>query len=339
MAQNMIDELFSGQYDELHFNLGSPVKGRRLGEWKNITDRPLMPSDWGSLTKKLLSTNEQIELENLGYTKNLFDAKGISFVEGRFFQSQNSMSAHLKRMPYQVENTSLPEVLFEVIQRRRGLSLLSGVAGSGTTLLIHQILAELDKKESIPVSVFSPRAFPVFPEKNLSISYVQASTLKDLHKEIALSSEIIIFDYNDLSHLSFAVELADAGKGVVFTAHSSHLQSLLMNLYSFSSTQGEFYAYRLMAQMQYLFHHQFLRTTSGGISIFESLLFSQELRELFLKSDVELIQKAEKLNNLYASRNQCLLQNLIRRKIDMKKAFELTHDPSNLDQLLKKVGI
>jgi twitching motility protein PilT len=33
------------------------------------------------------------------------------------------------------------------------------------------------------------------------------------------------------------------------------------------------------------------------------------------------------------------LQNLIRRKIDIKSAFEVSQDPDGLDHLLKKVGI
>ncbi|MGE5085298.1 MAG: hypothetical protein ACM3MG_03295 [Bacillota bacterium] len=37
--------------------------------------------------------------------------------------------------------------------------------------------------------------------------------------------------------------------------------------------------------------------------------------------------------------NQSLLQHLIRRRIDLKTAFETSREPDHLDQLLKKVGI
>jgi twitching motility protein PilT len=62
-------------------------------------------------------------------------------------------------------------------------------------------------------------------------------------------------------------------------------------------------------------------------------LENQDIRAL----ETQLRQAPD--NSGLISLNQSLLQNLIRRKIDIKSAFEVSQDPDGLDHLLKKVGI
>lgn len=57
-----------------------------------------------------------------------------------------------------------------------------------------------------------------------------------------------------------------------------------------------------------------------------------------LKSLENLLTQAPE-NSGILTLNQSLLQHLIRRRVDLKTAFEVSRDPDNLDQLLKKVGI
>ncbi|MNT62914.1 hypothetical protein D3C72_2006780 [compost metagenome] len=82
----------------------------------------------------------------------------------------------------------------------------------------------------------------------------------------------------------------------------------------------------------------------GGESVFahEMMLMKAGLQTLLAKGEVseltrQLVHAGEQSGQI--SLNQSLLQHLIRRRIDLKTAFETSFDPEALDQHLKKVGI
>ena len=74
----------------------------------------------------------------------------------------------------------------------------------------------------------------------------------------------------------------------------------------------------------------------------EILTVKPQVRELIEKEDVHglerLVLQAPE-NSGILTLNQSLLQHLIRRRVDIKTAFEVSRDPDGLDALLKKVGI
>jgi twitching motility protein PilT len=82
----------------------------------------------------------------------------------------------------------------------------------------------------------------------------------------------------------------------------------------------------------------------GGERVFahEVLLSKPDVRDFISDENLKgvehlLVNSAE--NSGILTLNQSLLQHLIRRRIDLKTAFENSRHPDNLDQLLKKVGI
>lgn len=339
MIQKILDDLLSGQFEESFLSLGSPMKIKTLGAWQNYGEEPMLPNHWSTLIDAILNSEQKLELERQGSIRGVYRGRSLSSLSFRLFQSKQSLAAVLRSVPAQADETNLPDVFFETAKRKGALTIVAGTAGSGLTMLMHQMLASFDMKLSSPVAVLSSRWFPLFPEKKLSVTYAQIPFVKEAQKDLALAAEIVFLDFNDLSQLELAIELTGAGKSVVLSTYSYSLQDLLFNLFAYCGEHGRYENFRLMSHLQQIFHHQYLKSAGSPISIYESLLFAPEVREGFLSGDPLLLAKAEKMNGLYMSRNQCLLQNLIRRKIDVKKAFELSNDPEGLDSLLKKVGI
>lgn len=339
MIQKILEDLLSGQFEESFLSLGSPMKVKSIGAWQNYGDEPMLPNHWSSLVDTILNAEQKQELEKQGSIRGVYRGKSLTSLSFRLFQSKQSLAAVLRSVPAQADETNLPDVFFETAKRKGALTIVAGTAGSGLTMLMHQMLGNFDQKMCSPVAVLSSRWFPLFPEKKLSVTYAQVPFVKEAQKDLAMAADIVFLDYNDLSQLEFAIELTGAGKSVILSTYAYSLQDLLLNLFAYCGEHGRYENYRLMSHLQHIFHHQYLKAGGAPVSIYESLLFAPEVKEAFLAGDLQLINKAEKINGLYMSRNQCLLQNLIRRKIDIKKAFELSNDPDGLDSLLKKVGI
>ena len=66
---------------------------------------------------------------------------------------------------------------------------------------------------------------------------------------------------------------------------------------------------------------------------FKKLLLENDFSKLMSLADKDILQKN------YQSINQSIIQNLVRRKIDIKTAFKSTPHPDDLDQQLKKMGL
>ena len=74
----------------------------------------------------------------------------------------------------------------------------------------------------------------------------------------------------------------------------------------------------------------------------ELLLVKPQIREYIDQQNMLALQNVllnAPENSGILTLNQSLLQHLIRRRIDLKTAFETSREPDHLDQLLKKVGI
>ncbi|MCB0370600.1 MAG: hypothetical protein KDD45_14530, partial [Bdellovibrionales bacterium] len=158
-------------------------------------------------------------------------------------------------------------------------------------------------------------------------------------------SDFFIFE-NITKAIEFeaALEIAEEGRLVFMHCSCMSVASALHRIYGFYlEEQRRHYLWRFLDE-SFLFYSQveiigennnpslageiFLLTSDLKKKLFDNGIFNfeEELKKLDDESGVVTL-------------NQSLLQLLIRRKITLQQAFQVTRDPNDLDLLLKKVGI
>lgn len=142
--------------------------------------------------------------------------------------------------------------------------------------------------------------------------------------------------------LNHCIDLADEGR-IIF------LKNIFSSSYGFilkvlELTQNNPYVYERWLHLLKLIVLQVdvpgLQT--DRVSHFESILGTHEVIHLLREKNNSNIKKIFENHVERAgvvSLNQSLLNSLVRRKVDLKTAFQFTQDPEGLDSLLQKVGV
>lgn len=212
----------------------------------------------------------------------------------------------------------LPPVLLEIPRARQGLYLLSGERTSQIGRTYHyfrsafgadKVFAESEGSNKIPAS-----AEVVFLEGAMTPARAQQM-----------------------------IQLAEDGYLVLAFQSAGGALTVLRRIFSLSFGEGRTHLMaRLSEQLRLVAAEKSLPALGGGVEAArEILLISSELRKSLAEEDLSKIEDVlrsdhSSLGSL--SMNQSLLQLVIRRRIELKTAFERSPDPAELDRMMKKAG-
>jgi twitching motility protein PilT len=220
----------------------------------------------------------------------------------------------------EVENrgveTQWPEVFTDTVSRGAGLIVFSGTRESQMELMNDAIIQA------------KPRASIVSVEKI-------NSNIKD--------ADVVVYHGTcDTASTLELMNLAEEGRLVVQTVMAPSVISSLHKVFSQLGAQPHL-IWRYVDQLTLMLNQMKLKDLNNKeFIIHEVVLATPGIKKNLLSSQVDEIEsvlKENKEDQGMVSFNQTLLKLLIRRKIDLKTAFQRTRDPENLDLLLKRVGI
>ncbi|MNL32861.1 hypothetical protein D3C87_1547390 [compost metagenome] len=158
-------------------------------------------------------------------------------------------------------------------------------------------------------------------------------------------ADVVVFDglRNEQDFIR-AVQFAEKGLFVICSLSAPTMANTLRRAISAVGEAFEDMGAARLSEVLSLCVGQYALAGLSGDQAFvhEVLLTTPQVRHMIEHKDIrgiETLLKTAPENSGQISLNQSLLQNLIRRKIDIKTAFEVSQDPDGLDALLKKVGI
>lgn len=331
---------------EFLFIVGSEPRARVATGWESIRSTPGLLTEWNLLQQSFLDAHQKAVLETTGVVQgeSSFENLRMGF---SFFQQDSTMKAVLDLdVDGARQDIQIPGSVLEGCLRQKGLVLLSGSGESGQVTSLYKILNKMGEEKSFLGVVFSPKSFPQIREEKASFLYHSGIFAHKEEKESFLAgADVVIFDgYADEETFLEALALVERGVFVIYSMKAPSLTNALRRcLGALSERYGEHGAPRL-AEVLSLVFAQYAMAGLNNERIFahEVLLMKPQIRELIetenLKN-IEALMLTAPENSGLLTLNQSLLQHLIRRRVDLKTAFEASRDPDNLDLLLKKVGI
>ncbi|MCK6598271.1 MAG: type IV pilus twitching motility protein PilT, partial [Bdellovibrionaceae bacterium] len=238
-----------------------------------------------------------------------------------------------------IETVNVPLVLLECLKRTNGIILFAGNRYSGfekTFKVISENLKQI-KTQSLGTIVLKDN----IGYKDLfwnPISYDDL-ILKPL-SETTKNSDCFIFEnISKKEEFEAALEMAEDGRLVFVHISTSTISSALHRIFSlFLVQQREHLLWRFLNE-SFLFYSQveIEEETKNPVLAGEIVLMTPELKKIILEKGIDQLE--EKMRNSsedsgVVTLNHSLLQLLIRRKISVQKAFEISKDPGDLDLLL-----
>ncbi|MEN0058960.1 MAG: twitching motility protein PilT [Bdellovibrio sp.] len=332
--------------EEFLFMVGSEPKIRLFSGWESLRESPALMTEWNLLQQSFLSTQQKSVLDADGSVQGeaVFESVRIGF---SFFQHGSTMKAVLDMdLDGSKQDIPLPPSLIESCQRMRGLVLLSGPGEAGQVWALHRLLQKLSEEKDFAGVIFSRKTFPQVREKKACYLYHNGEFASTTEQEALMAGvDMVVFDgYADEENFLKALSWAEQGLFVIYSVKAPSVTNALRRCLSVVQDRFGSHGAPRFAEVLNLAAGQYPVMGLSGERIFahEVLLMKPQVRTLLaeenLKSVDALMSQATEGSGILTL-NQSLLQHLIRRRVDIKTAFEISRDPDNLDQLLKKVGI
>ncbi len=237
MATVQIDKLLETVVKEsvsdLHITTGQPPVVRVGGRMVRLETKSLEPDDTVALMKSITPERNQQELQEVGGTDF-----GFAFGEhARFrvsvFKQRGHISMVLRRIPNEFltfEQLGLPTVITDLLERPRGLFLVTGPTGSGKTTSLasminymndtmdHHIITMED-----PIEYYHQHKKSTINQREIGVDV--PSFPEALRRALRQDPDVILVgEMRDLETISAAITAAETGHVVFGTLHTTGAQ-------------------------------------------------------------------------------------------------------------------
>ncbi len=220
---------------DFHIRSGSPLAYRQTGEIIKVQEVVVKDQD----LKDLLSMNcNEIELKKFADTHELDTAVSLGGLRFRanFYKTIAGPACVCRRVESKIpdmEQFSLPAVLYDIVDMHKGLVLVTGPTGSGKSTTLAAIVNEINKTRTANIiTVEDPVEF-IHQDMKSIVSHREvgkqtqsfASALKAALREDP--DVILVGEMRDLETISLALTAAETGHLVFGTLHTSGAPSTI----------------------------------------------------------------------------------------------------------------
>jgi|TARA_B100001964_G_scaffold131036_1_gene144817 twitching motility protein PilT len=285
---------------DFHIRSGSPLAYRQTGEIVMVPDVKVTPQD----LKDLLTMNcNETELERFETTHELDSAITLSGLRFRanFYKTINGPACVCRRVESKIpdmDQFSLPQTLYDIVDFHKGLVLVTGPTGSGKSTTLAAIVNEINKtKTSNIITVEDPVEFIHTDNKSI-ISHREvgkqtqsfAAALKAALREDP--DVILVGEMRDLETVSLALTAAETGHLVFGTLHTSGAPSTINRIIDvFPPEQQEQIRAQISTSLKMVVTQRLLKTKDGQgrVGAFEVMKCTPPIQNLIREAKIHQI--------------------------------------------------
>lgn len=245
----LLQTVVNQKASDLHITSGQPPVLRVSGHMVRLETKSLEADDCVALMKSITPERNQQELQEQGGTDF-----GFAFGEqARFrvavFKQRGHISIVLRRIPNEFltfEQLGLPPVVRDLIQRPRGLFLVTGPTGSGKTTSLASMINWLNDNDDIHIITVEDPIEYYHKHKKATINQrevgVDVPTFSEaLRRALRMDPDVILVgEMRDLETISAAITAAETGHLVFGTLHTSSAEGTINRIIdAFPTNQQE----------------------------------------------------------------------------------------------------
>ena len=285
---------------DFHLRAGSPMAYRQTGEIFKVEDTSVTAQD----LKDLISMNcNEVESDRFEKTHELDSAVMLSGLRFRanFYKTINGPAAVLRRVESKIpdmDQFSLPQTLYDIVDFHKGLVLVTGPTGSGKSTTLAAIVNEINKtRTSNIITVEDPVEF-IHKDNKSIVSHREvgkqthsfASALKAALREDP--DVILVGEMRDLETISLALTAAETGHLVFGTLHTSGAPSTINRIIDvFPPEQQEQIRAQISTSLKMVVTQRLLKTKDGAgrVAAFEIMKCTAPVQNLIRESKIHQI--------------------------------------------------
>ena len=293
---------------DLYLATGAPPCAKFEGELKTISSDVLSPGEVAEIANELMDETQREE-----FARDLEMNLAVSLPSvGRFrvniFRQRNEVSIVARFIVMDIpqwHELGLPEILTDLIMRKRGLILFVGATGSGKST---SLAAMIDYRNSNTsghiVTIEDPVEFVHRHKKSIVNQREVGVDTRNWHNALKNTLRqapdvILIGEIRDRETMEHAIAFAETGHLCISTLHANNANQALDRIINFfPEEKRQQLLMDLSLNLQAFVSQRLIPNTEGGRSAaVEVMLGSPTVKELILRGDIgglkEIMEKSK----------------------------------------------
>jgi twitching motility protein PilT len=345
----MLKELVDRGGSDLHITTNSPPQIRIDGKLTPMSEPPLNPVETKQLCYSILTDSQKQKFEEENELDLSFGVKGLSRFRGNVFVQRGAVAGVFRVIPYKIltfEELGLPPVVKDLVEKPRGLILVTGPTGSGKSTTLASMIdrINMDRHEHI-VTIEDPIEY-LHPHKGCIVNQreVGADTkgFKNALKSILRQDPdvVLIGELRDLETIEAALTLAETGHLCFATLHTNSCAQTINRIIDvfppYQQTQ-------IRTQLSFVLEGVMSQTLiprlngKGRALALEIMVPNAAIRNLIRDDKVHQIYSQMQVGQErfgMQTLNQCLFSLFSKRIISLEDAMGRSSEPDEFKQML-----
>jgi twitching motility protein PilT len=338
---------------DLHLTAGVPPVIRVNGRLERLPDtEELEGDDIRTLVYRILSTEQQKQLEIKRQFDFSYSLPGVARFRVNAYYQRTSLGAAFRMIPTRIktlEELALPERLYELGDKPRGLVLVTGPTGSGKSTTLAALVDRINRTRSEHIlTIEDPIEFLHHHRRCIvnqrEIGEDATTFAEGLRAALRQDPDVILVgEMRDLETIATALTAAETGHLVFATLHTqSAPQTIDRVIDAFPAEQQQQVRVQLAATLQGIVTQNLMPTADrrGRTAALEILIPDDAVRNLIRQAKIEQIYSVMQTGSGrgMTTMEQSLADLTQRRVITPEVAFSRTTRREQLQGLLERAG-
>jgi twitching motility protein PilT len=313
----------------------------------------MLPDQTRSLVYRILSTEQQKLFETKQQLDFSYSIPGLARFRVNAYFQRTSVGAAFRLIPARIrtlEELNMPERLYELAEKPRGLVLVTGPTGSGKSTTLASLIDWINKtRHEHILTIEDPIEFLHWHQSCIvnqrEIGPDASSFAEALRSALRQDPDVILVgEMRDLETIATALTAAETGHLVFATLHTQSAPQTIDRIIDvFPAAQQAQVRVQLAATLQGVLTQNLVPTADGRgrTAALEILMPDDAVRNLIRQGKVEQIYSVMQTSSSRGMQTmeQSLADLTLRRVITAELAFSRSSRPEQLRGLLERAGL
>jgi twitching motility protein PilT len=328
---------------DLHIAVGQPPVLRLDGHMRRLDTKVLEADDAVALMKSITPERCQQELQEVGGTDFGFAFGDQARFRVAIFKQRGKVGMVLRRIPYKFltfEELGLPAAVGNIIQRPRGLFLVTGPTGSGKTTSLASMINWINENMDHhiitvedPIEYYHNHKKSTINQREIGVDV--PSFPEALRRALRMDPDaILVGEMRDLATISAAITAAETGHIVFGTLHTNSAEGTINRIIDVfpQEQQDQIRTQLSVALIGVLCQALLPRKPKGLVAAYELLVVTAAIANLIRENKVYRITSEIQTGKKHGMRlmDDSLYDLWKRQLIDKDDAMRKSNRPAEL---------
>jgi twitching motility protein PilT len=336
---------------DLHVTTGSSPRLRIDGKLVNM-DHPLLnPADTKALCYSVLTDAQKHKYEEDNELDLSFGVKGLSRFRANIFMQRGAVAGAFRTIPFAIrtfKDLGLPEIINELVQKPRGLILVTGPTGSGKSTTLAAMVDRINSDRCEHIMTIEDPIEYLHPHKKCLINqrevHADTASFKTALRYVLRQDPdvVLIGEMRDLETIEAALTVSETGHMTLATLHTnSAVQTMNRIIDVFPPHQQDQIRVQLSFVLEGILAQQLIpkKSGTGRVLAVELLVPNPAIRNLIREDKIHQIYSMMQTGQTkfgMQTMNQSLFDLYSRRLISYEDAVGRSSVPDELIAVIQK---